>query len=54
VRPFTDVIFAGPKPTSPTSSTTPGLTLLAAGHDLGFSLRYLHELFREADTTPRA
>ncbi|MFI6931280.1 helix-turn-helix transcriptional regulator [Streptomyces sp. NPDC050287] len=22
--------------------------------DLGFSLRYLHELFREADTTPRA
>lgn len=32
----------------------PGLTLLAASHDLGFSLRYLHELFREADTTPRA
>jgi AraC-like DNA-binding protein len=31
----------------------PTLTLLAAGHDLGFSLRYLHQLFREADTTPR-
>ncbi len=31
----------------------PALTLLAAGHDLGFSLRYLHQLFREADTTPR-
>lgn len=31
----------------------PGLTLLAAGHALGFSLRYLHQLFQEAGTTPR-
>jgi AraC-like DNA-binding protein len=31
----------------------PALTLLAAGHDLGFSLRYLHQLFRDAGTTPR-
>ncbi|GAA2631973.1 helix-turn-helix transcriptional regulator [Streptomyces vastus] len=30
-----------------------GLTLLAVGHALGFSLRYLHRLFREAGTTPR-
>ncbi|MGW0577507.1 helix-turn-helix domain-containing protein [Streptomyces sp. NPDC002920] len=32
----------------------PGLTLLAAAHALGFSLRYLHQLFHEAGTTPRA
>ncbi|TLS47528.1 helix-turn-helix domain-containing protein [Streptomyces montanus] len=31
----------------------PGLTLLAVGHALGFSLRYLHQLFQEAGTTPR-
>jgi len=31
----------------------PGLTLLAASRDLGFSVRYLHQLFREVDSTPR-
>ncbi len=29
------------------------LTLLAASHDLGFSIRYLHQLFHEANSTPR-
>jgi AraC-like DNA-binding protein/mannose-6-phosphate isomerase-like protein (cupin superfamily) len=31
----------------------PGLTLLAVGQALGFSLRYLHQLFQEAGSTPR-
>ena len=29
------------------------MTLLAASRDLGFSIRYLHQLFHEAGTTPR-
>ena len=29
-----------------------GLTLLAASRDLGFSVRYLHQLFHEAGSTP--
>ncbi len=32
----------------------PGLTLLAVGHALGFSLCYLHQLCHEAGTTPRS